>query len=318
VNEDAVVDHFEGWLRHQPNVVNIQRNQLVITGGLEADLLAFNSAGEAVFIVECKGSTGVTGLSQGLGQTYQYFHEKSAGQRTRRAEVALAVPGDTASSLNRLVVPKGVKVFFVADNGNVSERIRRRGHPAQIELQLPNTFYIRDCEINHFKDILKIIDDIGRRNTGVISERKITEQIGRKRPTIAAAGYNHLITLRSIGVLGATNRLTPKGYELVALIEISDESFQRAMSNYFYCFLVNVLNAVLAIAVEKRSSLQSIPTTHKEISRKICDVWGQTVRFMYDYRTVGTVMRILRELGAVDFDKSKVSLKKLVHPTYLP
>jgi hypothetical protein len=118
--------------------------------------------------------------------------------------------------------------------------------------------------------------------------------------------------------MGATNRLTPKGHELIGLMEKSDESFQRAMTDYFYCFLVNVLNAIVLLAVEKKSKLAAIPVTHKEISRRICTVWGQQVRFMYDPRTVSTVMRILRELGAVEFNKSKVSLKKLVHPTYLP
>src|SRR5207253_5907080 len=163
-------------------VTSIQRNQLVITGGLEADLIAFNSAGEAVYIVECKGSAGVTGLSQGLGQTFQYLHEKEKAQRTKHAEVLLAVPIDTAADLDRLVVPDDVKVYFVARNGNVSQRLKRRGNQTQVELQLPNTFYIRDCEINHFRDIIKIIDELGRKKVGVVPESRIRKEIRRVRP----------------------------------------------------------------------------------------------------------------------------------------
>jgi len=65
VNEDAVVDYTQEWLSHLPNVANSQRNQLVITGGLEADLVGYNSAGDVTYIVECKGSIGLNGRLPG-------------------------------------------------------------------------------------------------------------------------------------------------------------------------------------------------------------------------------------------------------------
>jgi len=43
------------------------------------------------------------------------------------------------------------------------------------------------------------------------------------------------------------------------------------------------------------------------------------VRFLYDPRTVGTTLRILRELGAIEeVGKGKIRLKRLVHAEFLP
>ena len=190
--------------------------------------------------------------------------------------------------------------------------------PPTIELQLPNTFYIRDCEIDHFKDLITIIEELGRKNRGPVTQTAITNQVQKRRPKIAAAGYNHLITLRSLGALDARNRLTPKGYHLFGLIEKRNESFRREFCDYLYCFLINVMNALVLIANDKNNTLKSIDCTYQEIADKICEVWGQTVRFMYDARTISTAMRILHELGAVEYTDSAITLKKLVHATYLP
>lgn len=318
MNEDVVVDHTQQWLTKLPNVTSVQRNQIITTGGLEADLVGYNSGGDGVYVVECKGSVGLNGIVQGLGQVYQYTYQKSLSRKWQLADVLFVLPDDNASILDRLKIPHEVKVYLVSQSGQISERIRRRGAKPTVELQLPNTFYIRDCEINHFKGILIIIDELSRAKTGSIASREIRKEIHRRHANIAASSYNHLITLRSLGILGAHNRLTPKGYQIFGLLEKGDEPFNREFSEMFYCFLINVMNAVLLIANDNNTPLNSIRCTDKDIAKKICDTWNATVRFMYDPRTVGTAKRILRELGALDFTKSSVNLKKLVHPTYLP
>jgi len=280
--------------------------------------MGYNSAGDVVYIVECKGSVGLTGIAQGIGQAYQYLYQKSFNEKARDAEVLLVCPRDIADTFESLRIPEEIKIFFVTPDGNVFERVRRKQGTPTVELQLPNTFFIRDCEINHFKDIILVIEQMGRKTSGPLARKAIMEKIYRKRPDIAAKGYNHLITLSSIGVIGAKNRLTPKGYHLFGFIEKGDESFRREFCDYLYCFLINVLNALVLIANGKGNTLNTIECTNQEIADKICQVWGQTVRFMYDSRTISTAMRILHELGAVDYTDSRVSLKKLAHAIYLP
>jgi hypothetical protein len=260
----------------------------------------------------------VTGIAQGIGQAYQYSYQKSFNEKAINAEVLLVCPQDAGNAFELLHVPEKIKVFLVTVDGNVFERVRRRQGAPTVELQLPNTFYIRDCEINHFKDIILIIEEMGRRTIGSLTQRNILREIHRRRSDIAAEGYNHLITLRSIGAIGAKNRLTPKGYHLFGLIEKGDESFKREFCEYLYCFLINVINALVLIANEKGNTLDAVECTHQEIADRICQIWGQTVRFMYDPRTISTAMRILRELGAVDYTDSRVALRKLVHAIYLP
>ncbi len=268
--------------------------------------------------MECKGSIGLTGIAQGLGQAYQYFHQKALNERAQDATVLLACPKDTEKTFSALHVPDEIKIFFVSSDGNLYERVRRKQGTPTVELQLPNTFYIRDCQIDHFKDIISIIEELGRKTKGPIAQSAVTNQIHRRRPKIAAEGYNHLITLRSIGALDARNKLTPKGYHLFGLIEKGNESFKREFCEYLYCFLINVMNALVLIANQKDNTLKAIDCTNQEIADKICQTWGQTVRFMYDSRTISTAMRILHELGAIEYTDSRVMLKKLVHATYLP
>lgn len=318
MREDDVVEITEEWLAKLPNVASVQRKQIIISGGLEADVVGYNSAGDVTHIIECKGSVGVTGIAQGIGQAYQYFYQKDYNEKAKDAEVLLVCPEDVSKKFELLHIPEGIKVFFVSSAGNVFERVRRRHGAPTVELQLPNTFYIRDCEINHFKDIILILEEMGRKTRGPLQVKDIENRIYKKRPDIAAKGYNHLITLRSIGAMGGKNRLTPKGYHLYGLIGKGDESFRREFCDYLYCFLINVMNALILIANEKGNKLTEIECTHKEIAEKICQVWGQTVRFMYDPRTISTAMRILSELGAIDYTDSHVKLANLVHAIYLP
>jgi len=285
---------------------------------LEADLVGYDSSSEIVYIVECKGSVGLNGITQGISQAYQYLHQKRLNERGKDASVLLVCPKDTEDTFTELHVPDEIKVFFTTPDGNLYERVRRKQGTPTIELQLPNTFYIRDCEIDHFKDLITIIEELGRKNRGPVTQTAITNQVQKRRPKIAAAGYNHLITLRSLGALDARNRLTPKGYHLFGLIEKRNESFRREFCDYLYCFLINVMNALVLIANDKNNTLKSVDCTYQEIADKICEVWGQTVRFMYDARTISTAMRILHELGAVEYTDSAITLKKLVHATYLP
>ncbi len=299
-------------------MASVQRNQIIITGGLEADLLGYDSGGEVVYIVECKGSQGLTGIAQGIGQAYQYFHQKTLNTKARDAEVLLTCPKDTENVFTSLHVPDDIRIFFVSPDGNLYERVRRKQGTPTVELQLPNTFYIRDCEINHFKGIIQTIEVLGRKTNKPLVQSNVTDQIGRRLPKIAAAGYNHLITLRAIGAIDARYKLTPKGYHLFGLIEKRDESFKRELCDHFYCFLINAMNALVLIANAKKNTLDAIECTNKEIADKICEVWGQTVRFMYDPRTISTAMRILHELGVVEYKDSHIALKKLVHATYLP
>ncbi len=120
MNEDVVVDHVEQWLNNLPNVANVQRNQIVITGGLEADLVGYNSTGEIVYIAECKGSVGLNGITQGIGQAYQYRYQKTLNKKARDASVLFVLPRDVAPTLDRLQIPQKIKVFLVSTDGKVS------------------------------------------------------------------------------------------------------------------------------------------------------------------------------------------------------
>lgn len=319
LDEETVKGIIENWLVTRPNVVQILREQIIISEGLTTDLMGFNSEGEIVYIVECKGSVDISELAKGIGQAYQYVFQKSMNPRAVEAEVLLAVPTDINRHFDRLRIPEEIKVFLVSEDGSVYERVRRRiGAPA-VELQLPRTFYIRDVELDHIRYLVLTIHDMSMGQRGRLNLTRIMERVRNERPEIAASGYNHFITLRSLGLINAENKLTPKGYHMLGLIERSQEAFQREMCESFYCFLINVLNAMFLMAIEKGQRLNEIECTHQEIADKICALWGQTVRFMYDPRTISTAMRILRELGSVTYlGRGRYKFNKLVHREFLP
>jgi len=318
MEEARVVELFSEWLRIRSNVSQIQYEQQIIPGGLEADVIGVNSSGDWTYIVECKGSQGINEIVRGIGQAYQYYHQKQFSEKAKDAEIIFVLPRDSELKLSKLQIPENVRVYLVNDDGNIYERVRRTFSEYVVELQLPNTFYIRDIELDHIKKIIILVNRLSCEYR-IINEDLLKNEINRNYPEIAAGGYNHLITMRSIGIINYKYNLSPNGHYILDLINSSDLEFKKEMTKYFYCFIMNVLNAMLYISKENDETFKSITCTHSQISSKICELWGHNVRFMYDNRTISTAIRIMKELGIIEQTRrAKYEIKKLVHPDYLP
>lgn len=319
LDENTVKRYVKKWLENQAGVDQILTEQQLVPGGLATDFLTKNKVGKVLHVVECKGSVDIGELAKGIGQSYQYDYQKLRNIMSKSAKAIFICPQDVENELDLLRVPDGVSVYLVSKSGTIYERKR---HPVsksfEMELQLPRTFYIRDVELNHLASIIKLIHEMGRRSSEGLAQEKILQAISKKFPYIAARGYNHLITLRSLGLLDEKNLLSPNGHEVHELIMTSKEAFLREMCDSFYPFIINVLDALVEIAVETGSPITEIKCTSQDIADRICRTWGTKVRFLYDSRTVGTTLRILRELGAIDDAKGKIRLKRLVHPEFLP
>ena len=319
MDEDTVKKYTRKWLENQAGVDQILAEQQLVPGGLVADFLTKGKAGKVLHVVECKGSVDIGELAKGIGQSYQYDYQKQKNSMSKDAEVFFVCPRDVEKELDLLRVPDGISVYMISKSGTIYQRKR---HPVsksvEMELQLPRTFYIRDLELNHIESIIKLVHEMGRKSPEGLSQEEILETIGKEFPYIAARGYNHLISLRSLGLLDERNLLSPSGHEVHELIMTSKEAFLREMCDSFYPFIINILNALVEIALETGSSLSKINCTSKDIADKICKVWGTRVRFLYDPRTVGTTLRILRELGAIEESDSGIKLKRLVHSEFLP
>jgi hypothetical protein len=173
-------------------------------------------------------------------------------------------------------------------------------------------------ELNHLESIIRLIHEMGRKSPEGLPQEKIIQTIGKEFPHIAARGHNHLITLRSLGLLNEKDLLSPSGHEVHESIMTSKEAFLREMCESFYPFIINVLNALVENAFETGNPLGKINCTSQDIADRICRTWGTKVRFLYDTRTVGTTLRILRELGAIEESSGKIKLKRLVHSEFLP
>lgn len=319
LDEDTVKRYVKKWLENQAGVDQILAEQQLVPGGLATDFLTKNKVGKILHVVECKGSVDIGELAKGIGQGYQYDYQKQKNSMSKKAKVLLICPEDVENELDLLEVPNSISVYLVSKSGTLYQRKR---HPVsksvEMELQLPRTFYIRDLELNHLESIIKLIHEMGRKSPEGLLQEKILETIGKKFPYIAARGYNHLITLRSLGLLDEKNLLSPNGHEVHELIMTSKEAFLREMCDAFYPFIINVLNALIEIALETGSPLSKINCTSKDIADRICGTWGTKVRFLYDARTVGTTLRILRELGAIEGSDGRIKLKRLVHSEFLP
>lgn len=322
MKETTVKKYAKKWLQQQPQVDDVLAEQQLISGGLVVDFLAKSRRGRILSIVECKGSVDIGELAKGLGQAYQYDYQAQKNRLAKNAKVLFICPEDMTKELDTLRVPRGVLVYLVSKGGTL---FARKKHPVskslQKELQLPKTFYLRDVELNHLESIIRLIHKMGRKKPAGLSRDGIQRKIKKEYPHIAARGYNHLITLKSLGLLNDRNLLTPHGHEIYDLITTSKEAFLREMCESFYPFIINVLNAIVVIAYEKGDKLNEIECTAKDIANKVCSIWGTKVRFLYDHRTIGTTLRILRELGAVEVigtRKIKIKLKRLVHADFLP
>jgi hypothetical protein len=319
LDEDTVKRYVKKWLENQAGVDHILKEQQLIPGGLATDFLTKNRGGKILHVVECKGSVDIGELAKGIGQSYQYDYQKQKNSLSKNAEAMFICPQDVEKELDLLRVPDGISVYLVSKSGTLYQR---RRHPisksAEMELQLPRTFYIRDVELNHLASIIKLIHEMGRKYPEGLPQEMILDAIGKEFPHIAAKGYNHLITLRSLGLVDEKNLLSPNGHEVHELVLTSKEAFLREMCDSFYPFIINVLNALVEIAQETGDPLSKINCSLQDIADRICRTWGTKVRFLYDPRTVGTTLRILKELGAIEESPGKIKLKKLVHSEFLP
>jgi len=319
LDENTVKKYVRKWLQNQAEVDQILTEQQLIPGGLATDFITKSKVGKILHAVECKGSVDIGELAKGIGQAYQYDYQKQKNQLAKDAKAIFVCPQDVEDELDMLKIPEGIFVFLVSKSGTLYQR---KKHPVskstEMELQLPRTFYIRDVELNHLENIIELVHEMGRKAPEGLSQEEILKAIEKKFPHIAARGYNHLITLRSLGLLDDRNLLSPKGHEVHELIMTSKEAFLREMCDYFYPFIINVLNALVEIALETDSPLGEIKCSAKDIAERICKTWGTKVRFLYDPRTVGTTLRILRELGAVEVLDGKIRLRRLVHSEFLP
>lgn len=322
MTEDDVKIFAKKWLLDQPSVTNVLPEQKIIHEGLTADFIAYASDGEIKYIIECKGSVDIGEMAKGLGQTDQYNYQKQFNKKAINAEVYFVCPRDVELFFKVLKIPKDVKVLLVDDSGKILERKPSKSPRGKIvtELQLPNTFYIRDIYFEDIKVLIKVIDDLTPKHRGdrSIPRKVIMSAAKKQRPEMVAEGYNHLITLMSLGFINNQNMLTPEGYKMLGYIERSENIFYRELMNLFYTFIINILNALIHIANDKKQPVYKIICSQKEISNKINELWGDQVRFLYDPRTVSTVIRILEELGVLKRKGNIYTIISLCHPYLLP
>ncbi len=321
MDEDEVKQHIERWAKSESGVSDVLPEQTVIPGGLKTDFVVKNNQGGIIYLIECKGSQGQGELAKGIGQAQQYDFQKRKNPQAASAKAILAVPEDTVAELENLYVPREVSVMLVTDKGSVMPWTR---HPmsksSQMELQISKTFYVRDIEFGHIKGILEVIDQMATSTAGPLDERSLRRQIRAKFPGIAASGYNHLITIRKLGLMDEEHRLTSSGYATLRMVQKKKLApFNRTMVELFYPFLINVMNAMVLFARQKKQLLSDLKFSDKDLAETINSAWRRKVRFMNDPRTVGTVIRMLRELGVVTFHGPKhYELNKLVHSEFLP
>ena len=322
MTEDDVKLFTKKWLLGQPSVSQILPEQKIIRDGLIADFIAYASDGEIKYIVECKGSADIGEIAKGLGQADQYNYQKQFTKKAINAEVYFVCPRDREVFFKVLKIPKEIKVLLVDESGKILERKPSKSPRGKIvtELQLPNTFYIRDIYFEDIKVLIKVIDNLTPRyrSDKGIPRKVIMTEAKKHRPQMVAEGYNHLITLMSLGFINSQNMLTPEGYKMLGYIERSEEIFYRELMDLFYTFIINVLNALICIARIKKQRIDQIVCTQKEISNKINELWGDQVRFLYDPRTVSTIVRILEELGIIKRKGNTYTILSLCHPYFLP
>jgi len=322
MTEDDVKIFTKKWLSDQPSVSQVLPEQKIIREGLTADFIAYASDGEIKYVVECKGSADIGEIAKGLGQVDQYNYQKQFNKKAINAEVYFICPRDRELFFKVLKIPKDVKVLLVDESGKILERKPSKSPRGKIvtELQLPNTFYIRDIYFEDIKVLIKVIDGLTPKYKGDrgIPRKIIMSEAKKQRPQMVAEGYNHLITLMSLGFINSQNMLTPEGYKMLGYIERSENIFYRELMNLFYTFIINVLNALIHIAKDKKQTIDKIMCTQKEISHKIDELWGDQVRFLYDPRTVSTVVRILEELRVLKRRGDSYSILSLCHPYLLP
>lgn len=326
MDENEVKRIIKRFLKQSPLYGTISPEQQIIVGGCTADFGVESPKGDGVLLIECKGSGNPGTIAGGIGQAVQYNYQKKFNSTYKNANIWFVCPRDIISILNKFYIPKNIEIKLVERPNKVFD-YRRTASTIESELQLPGTFYIEGIRIKFIREAIRVIFNLCKEKEGALNREEIKKELGKKCSRLSASAHrNTLITLSSLDIIyGAgkqRNRLTPKGYRLYGILNQSEEEFNNEMIDIFYPFLINVINAFLAIALNKGQKLDEIKCSNKEISKKINELYGEEVRYLNNPRRINTIIHILEELGVLISSEGrrakKYKINKLIHPKYLP
>ena len=318
MDESEVKEIFRKWLINLPNVNQISPETNLVPGGLIADFITKQSNGQVLHIVECKGSVDIGELAKGIGQCYQYLYQSQMSNKSKNAEIIFVCPEDRDNALKVMKIPANIKVVYISSRREIYERIQTKPTGKySLELQIPGTFYIRDIMFNDYVKIFKKIDSLCHMKKGLISKEDIIEDMVE---TQATAYRNFLITFRTLGFIDNNYRFTPDGYRLLGILNKSKKDFFIELTKIYYPFFINILNALIHIAIKNGDSPNNIKCTHKNIADAFREIWGNDVRFLKDHQTISTIIRNLEELNVVKKigHGGAYKINGLIHPDYLP
>lgn len=302
------------WLKKLPNISKVLTDTAMLDNTEEIDFVTKNSKGNIVHAVFCLNSTSEDIIKRKIKTIENY--QNQINRTSKDIEIILISPYDNESIFENIEIPNYIRIFLIRSKNNIFEKTKNKLFDENKDYQIPGTFYVRDILFKHHVTIFNMIDELSKRNNKRLSKDEILKEIRNQ----STANKNFLITYRTLGFINDNYRFTSEGLRLMGFLKNSKASFYKELTKIYYPFFINIINALVMIAIKNDYSLSNIKCTYKEISNMIKDIWGTDIRFLKDGQTISTLMRNLEELMCIQKigKGGAYKLNGIIHPEFLP
>lgn len=292
ITETDVVEAVKIYLGNFPDVDRVDTEIKFITDGLTCDVVGIQ-ASQIKYIVECKGELSPGGIAGGLGQAYQYTHQKDfLNTVDSNSKVMFACPINAEPFLNLMKIPNEISDILLVDGqSSVRTYKKTRSNSGEIMLHIAGTTYLEGMSIERIKHVLEVLVEIQNKN----DKRTKFDILIKKRIPEVKDTRNLLISINTLGI-SKDFQLTQKGYALYGSLKNSDIAFKMEMQKILEPTLSVILNAIIIFAKNEGQTLSEIKFTLQQLEEQIEEIFGEKVNY-FDYRRLGQPVLMLCELG---------------------
>lgn len=295
MKEHEVVDAIKKYLSSLQDVSGVGTEYTFIKNGCTSDVIGYSN-NKIKYIVECKGSGNPGTIAGGIGQAYQYAHQRRFNQVVaEESEVYFACPEDRKNILDTMKIPREVKkILLIKENKDILIYKSSKKNNVENILRIDGTTYLEATTIKSIILIIEVLFNLKPNERNKNSFIKIM----KNKDTNLKDYRNILITPRGLGLV-ENYSLTPKGYYFYGLLKRNEQEFRNELIKLLYPSLIVIINAFIVYIKESNQNLSKFRFTLKNIEKQIIKIYGTEVDFFND-RRLSYGVKILREIGVLE------------------
>ncbi len=309
---------------------DIHEEYPVIYQGPIIDVVAFKND-QADFLIECKGSVGLTDIVRGIGQCYQYQHLRNKNDKLKKGKVVFLIPQDSLVSLTKLALPDEIDIFYLDKKGGEltleDAKKELKNLEEEKEIMVQGVFFNEGINsIDRLLEILEVIkEEEFEKSEEELETHYITERIQNGVLKDDGTKFNEkhirvnfLLTLYQYGFIDFENRLTNLSKRILALKhEQNMWGMKKTIYEIFKKPIEIIWRAIFKHCLDKNlNPCDDQVISNKDIVEKIKEVYIEEgfdesnflgIRFLNNHQRISNYIGLMDDLGII----KRVTIRKI-------